>query len=178
MSKLLKKLICCLFVGLCSVSLASCVIEFVPTTSPENPENPGEPEQPENPDVEKPSIKDNYNCITIAEAIEIAQAAGDAGTAEKYYVYGVIKEVSNGMYGEMTIADETGELYIYGVYSKDETTRYDALPEKPVSGDEVVLYGMLKTYQGKAEMDRGYLQDFKHVEIEVDENEYVPSTVI
>ena len=177
MSKLLKKLICCLFVGLCSVSLASCVIEFVPTTSPENPENPGDTEQPGNSDVEKPSIKDNYNCITIAEAIEIAQAAGDAGTAEKYYVYGVIKEVSNGMYGEMTIADETGELYIYGVYSKDETTRYDALPEKPVSGDEVVLYGMLKTYQGKAEMDRGYLQDFKHVEIEVDENEYVPSTV-
>lgn len=171
MSKLLKKLICCLFVGLCSVSLASCVIEFVPTNSPENPDTP------ENPDVDAPSIKDNYECITIAEAIELAKAAGEAGTAQKYYVYGVIKEVSNGMYGEMTIADETGELYIYGVYSKDETTRYDAMTEKPVSGDEVVLYGMLKTYKDKAEMDRGYLQEFKHVDIEVDENEYVPSTV-
>ena len=65
MSKLLKKLICCLFVGLCSVSLASCVIEFVPTTSPENPENPGEPEQPGNPDVEKPSIKDKSILIKV-----------------------------------------------------------------------------------------------------------------
>lgn len=176
MSKLLKKLICLLFVGLCSVSLASCVIEFVPTNSPDTPEQPDNPVDPNTP-VEQPSIKDNYECITIAEAIELAQAAGSAGTTEKYYVYGVIKEVSNGMYGEMTIADETGELYIYGVYSKDESTRYDAMAEKPVSGDEVVLYGMLKTYNDKAEMDRGYLQEFKHVEIEVDENEYVPSTV-
>ena len=104
MSKLFKKLICLLFVGLCSVLLASCVIEFVPTTSPDNPdepetpeqpENPDVPEQPENPDAPKPSIKDNYECITIAEAIELAKAAGEAGTAEKYYVYGVIKEVSN-----------------------------------------------------------------------------------
>ncbi len=197
MSKLLKKLICCLFVGLCSVSLASCVIEFVPTNSPDDPEQ-GEIHEhtvcPEcgkctasdcdgidkcegHKDVDAPSIKDNYNCITIAEAIELAKTAGDAGTAEKYYVYGIIKEVSNGMYGEMTIYDETGELYVYGVYSKDESTRYDAMTEKPVSGDEVVLLGMLKTYKEKPEMDRGYLQEFTHVDIEVDENEYVPSTV-
>ena len=125
----------------------------------------------------KPSIKDNYECITIARAIELANSAGESGTSEKYYVYGVIKEVKNGMYGEMTIADETGELYIYGVYSKDETTRYDAMGDKPVKGDEVVLLGMLKTYKGTPEMDRGYLQEFKHAEVEVDENEYVPSTV-
>ena len=198
MSKLLKKLICFLFVGLCSVSLASCTIVFVPDYSPENPEQPKhehvvcpecgkctatdcdgtvEDKCAGHEDVEKPSIKDNYECITIAEAIELAKAAGDAGTDQKYYVYGVIKEVSNGMYGEMTIADETGELYVYGVYSKDESTRYDAMTEKPVSGDEVVLLGMLKTYKEKPEMDRGYLQEFTHVDIEVDENEYVPSTV-
>lgn len=201
MSKFLKKLICFLFVGLCSVTLTSCVIEFVPTNSPDNPDTPEQPKHehtacPEcgkctatdcdgtvedkcagHEDVEKPSIKDNYECITIAEAIELAKAAGDAGTDQKYYVYGVIKEVSNGVYGEMTIADETGELYVYGVYSKDESTRYDAMTEKPVSGDEVVLLGMLKTYKEKPEMDRGYLQEFTHVDIEVDENEYVPSTV-
>ena len=73
MSKLFKKLICLLFVGLCSVLLASCVIEFVPTTSPDNPDEPETPEQPENPDAPKPSIKDNYECITIAEAIELAK---------------------------------------------------------------------------------------------------------
>ena len=40
MSKFLKKFICCLFVGLCTVILTSCVIEFVPDYSPENPEQP------------------------------------------------------------------------------------------------------------------------------------------
>lgn len=169
MSKILKRLICCLFVSLFAFSLASC-IEFVPTASPDSGNN-GDNNDGTG-DVET-SIKDNYNCISIAEAIQLATEAGDTGTAEKYYVYGTIKEVSNGMYGEMTITDGTDELYIYGVYSKDETTRYDAMTDKPVAGDEVVLLGMLKTYSGKPEMDRGYLQEFKHIEVEVDDTDYV-----
>ncbi len=164
MSKLLKRLICCLFVSLFVFSLASC-IEFVPTASPDNGNN-GET-----------SIKDNYNCISIAEAIQLASEAGDTGTTEKYYVYGTIKEVSNGMYGEMTITDGTDELYIYGVYSNDETTRYDAMTEKPVVGDEVVLFGMLKTYSSKPEMDRGYLQAFRHIKIEVDDTDYILESI-
>lgn len=164
MSKLLKRLICCLFVSLFIFSLASC-IEFVPTVSPDNGNN-GET-----------SIKDNYNCISIAEAIQLATEAGDTGTTEKYYVYGTIKEVSNGMYGEMTITDGTDELYIYGVYSNDETTRYDAMTEKPVAGDEVVLFGMLKTYSSKPEMDRGYLQVFRHIKVEVDDTDYILESI-
>ena len=108
----------------------------------------------------KPSIKDNYNCITIAEALRLAEEAGSNGTAESYYVYGVIKKIENTQYGAMTIADETGELYVYGTYAKDGTTRYDAMEEKPVAGDEVVLYGILKTYGETKEMDRGYIQEF------------------
>lgn len=169
MSKIFKKIICSLFVGLFSFSLASC-IEFVPTASPDNGNNDGSG------DVE-PSIKDNYNCISIAEAIQLATEAGDAGTTEKYYIYGTIKEVSNALYGEMTITDGTDELYIYGVYSKDETTRYDAMTERPVAGDEVVLLGMLKTYSGKPEMDRGYLQEFKHIDIIVDDTDYAVMTI-
>ena len=170
MSKVLKRFICCLFVGLFAFGLASC-IEFVPTASPDSGNDDNKPG-----DVEE-SIKDNYDCISIAEAIQLATEAGETGTTQKYYVYGVIKEVSNGVYGEMTITDGTDELYIYGVYSKDESTRYDAMTEKPVKGDEVVLLGMLKTYKEKPEMDRGYLQEFKHVDIEVDETEYVPATI-
>ena len=120
----------------------------------------------------KPSIKDLYDCITIEEALELAKNAGEAGTTESYYVYGIIKEVSNSLYGAMTIVDETGELYIYGTYSKDGETRYDAMEERPVKGDEVVLYGKLKTYKDEQEMDRGYIQAYHHEDVEIDTSEY------
>lgn len=118
------------------------------------------------------SIKDQFDCISIAEAIELAHQAGTGGTLTKYYVYGKITEVSNGTYGSMTITDETGSLYVYGVYGSDEVTRYDALADRPIVGDEVVLYGILKTYNDSPEMDRGYLQALKHGEIEVDDSNY------
>lgn len=118
------------------------------------------------------SIKDQFDCISIAEAIALATEAGSAGTSEQYYVYGIIEEVTNGMYGEMTIKDETGSIYVYGVYSADAQTRYDAMTDKPVAGDEVVLLAMLKTYNGKPELDRGYLQAFKHNDVQVDVSDY------
>lgn len=118
------------------------------------------------------SIKDDFDCITIAEAIELAKEAGSAGTSDKYYVYGKITEVSNATYGSMTIEDETGSIYVYGVYSKDEQTRYDALEDRPLAGDEVVLYGILKEYKGTPEIDRGYLQALKHADVEVEVKDY------
>ncbi len=123
-------------------------------------------------EVIEPSIKDDFNCITIAQAIELAREAGGAGTSEKYYIYGKITEVSNATYGSMTIEDETGSIYVYGVYGSDQTTRYDALEDRPVVGDEVVLYGILKTYNDTPELDRGYLQALKHNKVDVDDSDY------
>ncbi len=128
-------------------------------------------------EIKIPSIKDDFNCISIAEAIEIAKNAGSNGTSEKYYIYGVIETITSYTYGEMTIKDETGSLYVYGVYSKDESTRYDMMEDKPVVGDEVVLYGILKTYKDKPELDRGYLQAMKHVEKEIDDSAYQEMTI-
>lgn len=123
-------------------------------------------------DYSKTSIKDNFNCISVKEAIEKANEAGENGTSEKFYIYGKITSIDNAMYGAMTIQDETGSIYIYGVVSKDGNTRYDAFDDKPVVGDEVVLYGILKTYNGTPEMDRGFLQAMNHVKVEIDQNEY------
>lgn len=117
--------------------------------------------------------------ITIAQAIQLAQEAGEAGTAEKHQVKGIIKQVSKPMYGEMTIEDETGSLFIYGVYSKDEQTRYDAFEDKPVAGDEITLLGKLKMYKGSPEMDRGYMQSFRHVPVDeqIDLSQYAQKTI-
>ena len=132
------------------------------------------------PSEESSSPEAQYQLITIAEAIQIAQQAGETVTADRYYVKGTIVNVSNSMYGEMTIKDETGELYVYGVYDKDEKTRYDAMEEKPVAGDEVILWGALKTYKGKPEMDRGYLQEFKHIDQSenIDMSQYTEKTIL
>ena len=173
MKRFVKSLFCLLFVAALSISLASCVFEYVPV----EPDTPTDPDTPVEPDEPKPSIKDDYDCITIAEAIELAIAAGDTLTADSYYIYGTIVKVSNSLYGEMTITDGVNELYIYGVYSGDGNTRYDAMDEKPVAGDEVVLYGKLKTYNGRPEMDRGYLQAFNHVKQDIDTSDYVEMTI-
>jgi len=125
----------------------------------------------------KPSIKDDFNCITIPEALAKATEAGDAGTSEQFYVYGTVKEITNFVYGAMTITDGTNDLFVYGVYSQDGETKYEALEEKPVVGDEVVLLGKLKTYNGTQEMDRGYLQAMNHVEVEIDESSYTEKSV-
>ena len=173
MRRFVKSLFCLLFVAALSISLASCVFVYEPI----EPDTPTDPDTPVVPDEPKPSIKDDYDCITIAEAIELAIAAGDTLTADSYYIYGTIVKVSNSLYGEMTITDGVNELYIYGVYSGDGNTRYDAMDEKPVAGDEVVLYGKLKTYNGTPEMDRGYLQAFNHVKQDIDTSDYVEMTI-
>lgn len=156
----------------------------VPSTESSTPvETPSSEESSvpsETPSEESSSPEAQYQLITIAEAIQIAQQAGETVTADRYYVKGTIVNVSNSMYGEMTIKDETGELYVYGVYDKDEKTRYDAMEEKPVAGDEVILWGALKTYKGKPEMDRGYLQEFKHIDQSenIDMSQYTEKTIL
>ena len=72
MKRFVKSLFCLLFVAALSISLASCVFEYVPV----EPDTPTDPDTPVEPDEPKPSIKDDYDCITIAEAIELAIAAG------------------------------------------------------------------------------------------------------
>lgn len=169
MTRNLKRITCLLFVIFSCLCLSSCLPSNWSSSNPEL--------VPQEPSDEDQSIKDEYECITIEEAIKLATEAGTSGTSESYYIYGTIKEVSNSLYGEMTIYDETGELYVYGVYSADGSTRYDALEEKPIKGDEVVLYGMLKLYNDTPELDRGYLQAFKHVEVEVDDSLYTEYSV-
>lgn len=194
MLKLIKRLFCYLFVILLALGTAACegFIAERPAPEPEEPgiEDPSEPgeDNPSEPGEDDPnepgedpqpdgSIADDFDCISIAEAIEIAIESGSTVSAEQYYVYGVIESISNGTYGAMTITDGTDSLYVYGVYSADGETRYDAFADKPAVGDEVVLKGAFKVHNEVPEMDRGYLQAFKHVEVEVDDSQYEEMTI-
>ncbi len=130
------------------------------------------PETSETPDT--PEEKDEwaeYNTITVARALEICQEVGETGTTERYYLRGTVKDL-NATYGEMTLVDETGEIYVYGTYSADGSKRFSELEETPKNGDEVLLHCILKVHSGKKEVGNARLIDFKKVEISVDESDY------
>ncbi len=115
-----------------------------------------EPESSDDPSGSSQEPEITY--LTVSEAYELALQVGDAGTAEKQYVTGIVKNITNANYGEMYITDGEKELYIYGVYSANGAKKYPELEEKPYKGDEVFLYGIVKTYNGNPEMGASWLQ--------------------
>ncbi len=98
---------------------------------------------------------------TITELVEKANALEDgAQTAEKYLVKGTITEIANDTYGNLYIEDEAGnKLYVYGVYNKDGSTRFDAMNPQPKVGDTVTLMGVLSNYKGDGQMKNGWVQE-------------------
>ena len=125
-------------------------------TTPEQPEQPEQPEVPETPADPTPDSK-----LTIKEAIALgASKEHNVYTTGKYYVTGVIKSVYNTQYGNMYIQDEDGnELCIYGTYSADGSTRYDAMEVQPVVGDTVTIYGVIGQYNGTPQIKNGWITE-------------------
>ena len=111
-----------------------------------------------------------YTLTSIPEAIEIAKAAGQNATKERYYIHGTVKSLDSADYGAMTITDGVNELYIYGMFNHDGSIKYNQLGFKPVTGDEIIIYGDLCTYNGEPEVKTAWLMEFKQapkVEIEL-----------
>ncbi|MBQ2914816.1 MAG: hypothetical protein IJE50_04770 [Clostridia bacterium] len=125
-------------------------------------------------------LAERFEHITIAQACELAIAAGETPTATEYTIVGTIVTVSNGLYGEMTVQDETGSIYIYGCEFSDGTLYGDA-EDKPVKGDVVAIKGVLKAYNGTPEMstqsNRAEILAFKHIKVEISTSEYPAKTI-
>ena len=116
--------------------------------------------------------------ITIAEAIEIAMAETSETPTTRYLIRATIVKVSNPAYGEMTIADETGEIYVYGVYSADGAIGYANFEEKPVKGDEVLLSCTLNTYKSTPQVKNARLIEFTPgVKEDIDVSDYTEMTI-
>lgn len=125
-----------------------------------------------------PTWDELYEIITIAEALEIAKEAGFDGTADRYYIRGKIDTISNVSYGEMTISDETGSIYVYGTYSYDGELRFPEIDETPVKGDEVLLHCVLSTYNDEPQVKNARLIDFKPADKEdIDASKYTEMTI-
>lgn len=118
-----------------------------------------------------------YNPITIAEALKLCTDEAGYVSETRSYVAGTIKNIENSVYGSMTIFDETGEIYVYGTYGADGEKRYSELEEKPVANDLVLLFANFANYNGTKEIKSGWIIDYKHVPVDIDENEYQPVTI-
>lgn len=114
--------------------------------------------------------------ITIAEALELCGEEGNV-TTERYYIRATVVSITNATYGAIIIADETGEIPVYGTYSADGEINYSAMEDKPYKGDQVLLHCILQNYNGTKEVKNARLIEFTHVESSVDLNEYTDMSV-
>lgn len=128
--------------------------------------------------VEDNNPAEDYEVITVAEAIEIAMAETSDKPTTRYYIRAKIINVSNPTYGEMTIADETGEIFVYGTYSHDGVLKYSEMENKPVKGDEVLLHCTLNTHNGKPQVKNARLIEFTPAsKDDIDASGYTEMTV-
>lgn len=103
----------------------------------------------------------DYKCITVADALQLCEQFVEAPSTERYYIRATIKSIDNETYGQMTIEDATGSIMVYGSSNGDGSVRYDAMTDKPVAGDEILLYGTLQNYKGDTkEVQNGWIIDF------------------
>lgn len=96
--------------------------------------------------------------LTYAEVEKLAAAMQGGTTSNKYYVEGVVTEVTNTTYGNMIIKDDAGNtLVVYGSYDEKGEKRYDAMENPPAVGDTIKVYGAVGSYNGKAEIINGWV---------------------
>ena len=98
-------------------------------------------------DGELDMTDDAYTLTDIATVLSIGNAlAANEESADYYYVRGTVVSEPNSTWGNLYIADEHGnKLWIYGLYDM-HGNRYDAMANKPVEGDEIIVRGRILRY--------------------------------
>ncbi len=114
--------------------------------------------------------------ITVARALELCGEPGNV-TEQRYYIRAKVKTITNPAYGAMIIADETGEISVYGTYSADGSLTFAELGETPKKGDEVLLACILQNYNGDKEVKNARLIEWKKNETPFDASAYTAATI-
>lgn len=91
---------------------------------------------------------ENYTLTSIADILAMEeQLSNGETTATAYYVKGTVQKVNDAFYGNITIADETGNtLYVYGTYDISGKTGYGKMEDPPKVGDTVILCAPVQKY--------------------------------
>lgn len=95
--------------------------------------------------------------VSIPEAIAIGSAKShNSFTSEQYIVTGVIAEIKSTTYGNLYLRDSAGNtLYIYGLFSADDSVRFDGMRPQPAVGDTITVVGVLGQYNDTPQMKDG-----------------------
>ena len=99
----------------------------------------------------------DYDTITIAEALDIAEQYRNSASYEQYYIVGTIDEISSASSGRMYIYDTTGTIYVY------KSTMVDGSNVSSSSlkvGDVILISGTLRNYKGTLEIETGTIVDY------------------
>ncbi len=104
---------------------------------PETPVVPEEPETPEEPEVVYTSVADFL--------------AADVNDATYYTLKGTITRVANTTYGNFDLTDETGTVYVYGLYSEDGATNKYWAASGAKLGDDIVISATRAEFSGSAQ---------------------------
>lgn len=82
----------------------------------------------------------------VVEKISVADFIANADTETYYELTGVVSNVVNTTYGNFDLTDESGTIYVYGLYSTDGTANkyWDASGVK--AGDVITVQGQYKYY--------------------------------
>ncbi len=115
--------------------------------------------------------------ITIAEALELC-AREDNDTEVRHYLLATVDAVTNAQYGAMVLKDETGTISVYNSANEDGTVGYAQMTEKPVKGDQVLVYCTLHTYNGNPEIQSAWIVDFAVGKPDVNEADYTQMSVL
>ena len=144
------------------------------------PVTPDEPTETETESVETESVETEPvetepakdSTLTIEEAIALGSSKEhNKYTEGKYYITGTVVKIENDTYGNTTISDGTHEILIYGTYSADGETRYDAMATKHAVGDVITVYGIIGQYNGNPQMKNGWITEFIDNTPETEETE-------
>ena len=130
-------------------------------TEPSTPADPTTPTEPKPTDPVTPPVSEPAadSTLSVKDAITLALSKEhNIYTTGKYYVTGKITEIYNTQYGNMKITDDAGNiLTIYGTYSADGSTRFDAMSSQPKVGDTVTIYGIVGQYNGTPQIKNGWI---------------------
>lgn len=97
--------------------------------------------------------------LPLSEAVKVGEYFGSSYSSDKFYIEVTIKSIYNTQYGNAYVNDGTvsDDFIIYGLYSSNGSTRYDAMEVKPLAGDKIKVYGILGTYSNAAQMKSGWI---------------------
>lgn len=137
---------------------AVCLYKLVESST----EGTTEEETTESTTEAAPALPEAGSTLTIAEAVAIAPYSGD----NKYYITGEITSITSTTWGNMYIEDETGSIYIYGLYDEDGN-RYDAMETKPAVGDTITVYTALTTFYDTPQAKNATLTELVPGEVDV-----------